>query len=157
TYNIVKCEKAMFTLAERRLYSDGQVEITLKIPLEGEPKRKPVTIRTSGLTYEVDSSKASTERLATFEFENGEGKSMGALYDPTTKLLHLGSQVELNWKGPGPHAKPMKLEAGEMRYVEGSGKIWLAPWAKLTRENTVVQSEAAVITLEEDAIRAVDA
>src|SRR5689334_23087028 len=53
TYDIVKCEKAQFTQSERRLYSDGQVEITLNIPVTGPPKKKPVTIRTSGLTYEV--------------------------------------------------------------------------------------------------------
>src|SRR5436190_9989872 len=68
TYDIVKCEKAQFTQGTRRLYSEGQVEITLNIPVEGPPKRKPVTIRTSGLNYEVDSSKASTDRLASFEF-----------------------------------------------------------------------------------------
>jgi lipopolysaccharide export system protein LptA len=157
TYDIVKCDTAQFTQAERRLYSDGQVEITLNIPVEGPPKRKPVTIRTSGLTYEMDSSKASTDRLATFEFENGEGKSVGASYDPGGKLLHLSSQVEVNWKAPGPNAKPMKLETGELNYKEGSGKIWLSPWARMTRENGVVESEMAVVTLEEGAIRAVDA
>ena len=157
TYDIVKCDKAQFTQGERRLYSDGQVEITLNIPVEGPPKKKPVTIRTSGLTYEVDSSKASTDRLATFEFEHGEGKSVGAWYDPGAKMLHLSSQVEVNWKAPGPNAKPMKVEAGELNYKEGSGKIWLSPWARLTRENGVVESETAVVTIEDGAIRAVDA
>jgi lipopolysaccharide export system protein LptA len=157
TYDIVKCDKAQFTQGERRLYSDGQVEITLNIPVEGPPKKKPVTIRTSGLTYEVDSSKASTDRLATFEFEHGEGKSVGAWYDPGAKMLHLSSQVEVNWKAPGPNAKPMKMETGELNYKEGSGKIWLSPWAKLTRENGVVESETAVVTIEDGAIRAVDA
>ena len=157
TYDVVKCEKAQFTQSERRLYSEGQVEITLGIPVEGAPKKKPVTIRTSGLTYEVDNSKASTTRLATFEFENGDGKSMGALYDPGAKLIHLASQVELNWKAQGPNAKPMKLEAGELNYQEGSGKIWLAPWARMTRENGVMESETAVISIEDGAIRAVDA
>src|SRR5215467_4769526 len=123
TYDIVKCEKAQFTQAERKLYSEDQVEITLNIPVEGPPKKKPVTIRTSGLTYEVDSSKAYTSRLARFEFENGEGKSMGASYDPGARLIHLLSQVEVNWKSPGPNAKPMKLESGELNYQEGSGKI----------------------------------
>ena len=157
TYDIVNCEKAQFTQSSRLLYSEGQVEITLNIPVEGPPKRKPVTIRTSGLNYDVDSSKASTERLAEFEFENGTGKAVGASYDPAAKLLHLSSQVEVNWKAPGPHARPMKVEAGELNYQEGSGKIWLSPRARLTRDNTVVETETAVVTLENGAIRAVDA
>ena len=85
------------------------------------------------------------------------GKAVGASYDPAAKLLHLSSQVELNWKAPGPHARPMKLEAGELNYQEGSGKIWLSPRARLTRDNTVVETETAVVTLEDGAIRAVDA
>jgi lipopolysaccharide export system protein LptA len=157
THHIVKCEKAEFTQGERRLYSDGDTEITLDIPNEGTPKKKPVTIRTSGLTFEIDSNKASTSRLATFEFEHGEGKSMGAWYDPGAKMLHLTSQVEVNWKSPSPDAKPMKLEAGELNYQEGSGKIWLTPWARMTRENGVVESDAAVVTIDEGSIRAVEA
>jgi lipopolysaccharide export system protein LptA len=51
----------------------------------------------------------------------------------------------------------MKLESGELNYQEGSGKIWLSPWARLTRENGVVESDTAVVTIEDGAIRAVDA
>src|ERR1051326_126472 len=72
-------------------------------------------------------------------------------------MLHLSSQVEVNWKAPSPKAKPMKLETGELNYKEGSGAIWLSPWARLTRENGVVESETAVVKIEDGAIRAVDA
>jgi lipopolysaccharide export system protein LptA len=157
SYNLVKCAKASFTQGERRLYSEGDVEIVMNLPAAGPPKRKPVSIRTSGLTYEMETGKAATERPSTFEFANGNGRSLGADYDPASGLLNLGSQVELTWKGNSPHAKPMKVEAGAMHYQEGSGKIFLEPWAKLTRENTVVQSENAVVTLENDSIRLVEA
>ena len=157
SFDRVQCKDADFTQSDRRLYSEGAVDITLKIPKQGPPKKKPVTIHATGLTYETNSNKASTERLVTFEFENGTGKAVGASYDPAAKQLHLSSQVELDWKGPGPNTKPMKIEAGEMTYMEGQNKIWLAPWAKLTRENAVMQSDAAVVTLDEGRIRQVDA
>ena len=157
SYDSVKCAQADFTQSDRTLYSDGQVDITLKIPKVGPPKKKLVSIHTTGLTYDTQSNKAITQRLVNFEFENGDGKAVGASYDPGAKQLHLGSQVELNWKGPGPNTKPMKVQAGELTYQEGSSKIWLAPWAKLIRENAVVESESAVVTLDDGRIRKVEA
>jgi lipopolysaccharide export system protein LptA len=157
TYDTVKCGEARFTDGDRQIYSDGEVEITMKIPVAGPPKRKPVHIRTSGLKYDLNNSNAGTERAVTFEFENGDGKAVGAVYDPNAKLLHLYHQVELNWKAPGPNSKPMKLEAGELTYQEGSGKIWLTPWAKVTRDSAVIESEVAVATIEDEKIRGVTA
>jgi lipopolysaccharide export system protein LptA len=157
TYDVVKCATAQFTQAERRLYSEGDVEITLGVPVEGQPTRTLVSVRTSGLTYDYNSGTASTGRGASFVFENGKGKAVGAAYDPKAKELHLYHEVELDWKAPAPHAKAMKLEAGELIYQEGSSKIWLAPWARLTRENTVIEAASASVTLQNGAIRQVDA
>jgi lipopolysaccharide export system protein LptA len=157
SYNYVKCSKAQFSQSERRLYSEGDVEITMNLPVAGAPKKKPVCIRTTGLSYESETGKASTGRVAYFEFENGHGRATGASYDPGAKLLHLYHQVEVNWKSRSPNAKPMKVESEEMTYQEGSGKIWLAPWAKLTRENAVMETEAAVVTLEDGVVSAVEA
>ena len=157
SYNLVKAAKARFTQSDRKLYSEGDVEIIMNLPVEGPPKRKPVSIKTSGLTYEVESGKAITDRPATFEFANGNGKTVGASYDPSSRMLNLSSQVEMNWKAESPHARPMKVEAGAMHYQEGSGKVFLEPWAKLMRENMVLQTDMAVVTLENDTIRLVEA
>ena len=35
------------------------------------------------------------------------------------------SQVELNWRGSDPKAKPMKVEAGELDYKEKESKVYL--------------------------------
>jgi lipopolysaccharide export system protein LptA len=51
----------------------------------------------------------------------------------------------------------MKVQAGEMNYQEGSGKIWLSPWSKLIRDNAVVEADTSVINLQEGHIRSVDA
>jgi lipopolysaccharide export system protein LptA len=156
-YNLVKCAKAEFDEATSHLYSDGDVEITLKVPVEGQPTRPLVTIKSSKVTFEVKTGKASTDQAASFTFENGTGKSVGAWYDPTSRELHLVHDVEIDRKAPGPHALPMKIEAGELTYKEAASVVWLTHGARLTRENTVVNAESAVVQLEDGAIRQVDA
>ena len=38
-YNLVKCANAEFNEVNSRLYSDGDVEITLRVPVQGQPAR----------------------------------------------------------------------------------------------------------------------
>jgi lipopolysaccharide export system protein LptA len=156
-FDLVKSAHAVFTEAERRLYSEGEVEITLGVPVEGPPAKKRVSIKSSGVMFESATGKSSTERPANFEFENGWGKAVGASYDPSAKELHMNGQVELHWKSPGPNTKPMKLEAGELIYKEAASVIWLVPWARLTRENAVIDAGNTIVTLKDGAIHLVDA
>lgn len=152
-FDRVRSPKAQFSPLDKSLYSDGDVEIALGMPAEGQPKRNLVGIKATGVMFDSTTGKATTERAADFTFENGHGRSVGASYDPITRELHMASQVELHWKAPKPGAKPMKLEAGELRYKEAESKVWLLQWARLTRENTLLESGPAVVTLEEGAIR----
>ena len=76
---------------------------------------------------------------------------------PSTRELDLNSQAELHWNPPGPHAKPMKIEAGQVIYRENLAGIWLIPWARLTRDNTVVEAGDTVIALQDGKIHHVDA
>jgi len=156
-YNLVKCANAEFNEVTSHLYSDGDVEITLRVPLQGQPTRPLVNIKSSKVTFEVKTGKASTEQAARFTFENGTGKSVGAWYDPTSRELHLVHDVEINRHGPGPHTAPMKIEGGELTYKEAGSVVWVTNGARLTRENTVVNADSAVVQLEDDAIRQVDA
>ena len=156
-YDLVKSAKAEFDQSASRLYSEGEVEITLRIPVEGQPTRPPVTIKSSGVTFEVKGGKASTDRPTSFTFEHGTGSSLGASYDSTTRELHLRQNAEIDWKAPGPHAAPMKIEAGELIYKEAASTIWLMQWARLERENTLVNAASSVVQLRDDVIRQVDA
>lgn len=157
SYARVKCANAALNQAESRLYSEGPVEMTLNVPVEGEPKHKLVNIQSSGVTFDVKTGRASTDRLANFTFENGVGEAVGASYDPTTRELHLQQDAEIDWKPPGPHTKLMKIQAGDVVYKEAESKIWLNQWARLTRENTLVNATTAVVQLEDQVIRQVDA
>jgi len=156
-FDLVHSAHAKYDQSGKRLYSDGEVDITLAVPNEGQPKHTLVSIHSSGVTFDSTTGKAVTDRHTTFIFENGEGQAVGASYDPNTHELHMNSQAELDWHPPGPNAKPMKIEAGNVVYKEEAETIWLSPWARLTRANTMVEGADTVITLKDRAIHHVDA
>src|SRR5579859_4348428 len=156
-YNLVQCANAEFDQAGSRMYSEGEVEITLHIPVEGQPTRPLVKIKSSGVRFDVKTGKAETDRPAAFTFENGTGKALGAAYDPTTRELHLFHDAEINHQAPGPRALPMKIEAGELTYKEAASLVWLTNGARLTRQNTVVNAKAGIVKLDDGVIRQVDA
>jgi lipopolysaccharide export system protein LptA len=157
TYNLVHSAHAEYNQTDKGMYSDGAVDITLAVPNEGRPKHTLVSIHSSGVKFDSGTGKAVTDRPASFKFENGDGKAVGASYDPSTRELLLNSQAELHWYPPGPNAKPMKIEAGQVIYRENLAGIWLTPWARLTRQNTIVEAAETAIALQDGSIHHVDA
>ncbi|MBZ5585488.1 MAG: LPS export ABC transporter periplasmic protein LptC, partial [Acidobacteriia bacterium] len=147
-YDLVKSATATLTTADNRFYSDGDVEITLGVPADGQPKHTLISIKSSGISLDRNSGRAETDRLATFVFQNGEGKATGAYYDPTTRDLVMKKDVELHWMPPGPNAKAMKVEASSATYKESLSEIWLKPWGRLTRGDMVVEGNDDVIRLD---------
>ncbi len=156
-YNLVHSAHAEYNQSDKRLYSDGEVDITLAVPNDGPPAHTLVSIHSSGVTFDSGSGKAVTDRPTTFKFENGDGRAVGASYDPGTRELFLNSQAELHWNPPGPHAKPMKIEAGQVVYRENLGGVWLSPWSRMTRDNTVVEAGDTTIALQDGRIHHIDA
>jgi lipopolysaccharide export system protein LptA len=161
TYDLIQSAAASFYKADHRLYSDGDVAITLNVPFEGLPKRTLVSIKSSGVTYDT-TGRAETDRPSSFVFERGAGTATGAAYDPTTRHLLMKSSVVMDYTLRGPHAKHMKIEGGSLEYHETESQILLRPWGRLTRDNMVVEGENVVIHLQDDgeghkAIRSVDA
>jgi len=150
TYNLVESAAASFFKSDHRLYSEGDVEITLHKPMVGESKHPPTIIRSSGVTLDSAIGRAETERPSTFKFERGEGAATGGFYDPVEHRLLMKSDVRVDWKPLGPHAKLMKIEAGSLQYRETESQIWLNPWGRLTRENTVVEGQDVTVHLEEN-------
>jgi lipopolysaccharide export system protein LptA len=163
-FDLVRSEKAQFDIAAKTLYSDGDVVITMGKPADGSPAQadKPVpyeaggrivTIHTSGVRFASDTGKASTDRKAKFEFEQGHGSAEGVDYDPNSRALHLRSKVELHWKAAAPRGKPMLIEAGEAYYNEGESKVFLLPWSKLTRDSLHMEGGGAQVTLDHGVIK----
>src|ERR1700674_2776860 len=156
TYDLIKSAAATFFAAEDRLYSEGDVEITLGVPEEGESQSKLVSIRSSGVNFDTNTGKADTDRACSFVFRYGDGKSTGAFYDPTTHELVMKKDVEVHWKSPGANASPMKIEGTSMAYHEATSEIWLKPWGRLTRAGSVVEGYDSVIHLQDQAIRKIE-
>jgi lipopolysaccharide export system protein LptA len=157
TFDLVKSSAAAFHTKEKSLYSQGDVEITLNLPLEGPPARQPTVIKTSGLTCDSDTGRVDTDQPSSFVFEKGDGKATGATYDPASHELLMKRDVEVHWNPPGTHAKPMKIEAATLAYHETTSEIWLKPWGRMTREGMIVEGNQVVVKLQDKVIRTITA
>ena len=155
-YDHVKCAKAEFDMNQGVLYSDGDVEITMGVSVGKPPTGRLIVIKTSGVRVESKTGKAHTDRLATFQFDRGEGRGVGADYDPNTRELVMHSQVDLTWRGTNPNTVPMKVAAGEVTYKEREAKVFLSPWSKLTRDTMLLNAGPAVVTLVNGSIKLVE-
>jgi lipopolysaccharide export system protein LptA len=155
-YDHVKCAKAEFDMSQGVLYSDGDVEITMGVPVDKPPTGRLIVIKSSGVHVESKTGKAYTDRLATFQFDRGEGRAVGAEYDPNTRELVMHSQVDLTWRGTDPKAMPMKVAAGQVTYKERESKVFLSPWSKLTRDTMLLNAGPAVVTLVDGSIKLVE-
>jgi lipopolysaccharide export system protein LptA len=146
----IRTAKAQFDDDKGTLYSDAPVDIELGLAVEGPQHGHQLKIHSSGVTYEAKSGKANTALAATFEFDEGDGKAVGASYDPALGKLEMNSQVELHWRGKDPKSEPMKIETGQATYLEKDAYVLLGPWSRLTRGSTVVEAGEAVVTLNDE-------
>ena len=147
-YDLVRSAKAQFDRTANTLYSDGDVDITMGVPVDGPPHGRLLKIHATGVSFESMTGKATTARRAEFEFDQGSGSSVGAEYDPDTRDLHLLGQVALDWRGKSADFTPMHIEAGEAFYKERESKIILLPWSKLTRDTLHMEAAMSVVTLD---------
>jgi lipopolysaccharide export system protein LptA len=145
SYNLVETAEASFFSNEHRFYSEGQVQITLSVPVQGEAKHQLVSIKSAGVTLDTDTGHADTDQWAIFTFENGDGSATGATYDPDKHELQLKRDVIVHRHPEG--IKPITIEASSLLYRETTGEVLLSPWGKFTRDNTVVEGQNPVIKL----------
>jgi lipopolysaccharide export system protein LptA len=160
-YDLVKTQKALCDPTAKTLYADGEVDITLNcgahneaacVPVEGSHGRI-VTIHSSGVKFDTQSGKASTDRPMRFDFDQGGGTAVGADYDPQTRELHMKAQILLDWRGKNADSIPMHIESGEAFYREKESKVILIPWSKLTRDTLHLEGKMSVVTLDGGEVR----
>src|SRR5580692_5954727 len=80
-FDLVKSASAQFDMAAKTLYSDGEVEISMGKGVGGDGAGRILKIHSSGVRFESDTGKASTNRPATFEYDQGGGSAEGVDYD----------------------------------------------------------------------------
>lgn len=157
-YDLVKSERASFDQDGGLMYADGDVEITMNLNQEtGAPAGRLMKIHTSGATLDVRSSHVSTDRKATFEFDQGQGECVGAMYDPSTRELFMRSEVRLDWRGADGKKPPMHLESGSLVYKELASTILLSPTASLRRGGFTLDAGPSIVLLKEGQIDRVEA
>ena len=156
TYNLIRSKQAEFDQEAERLYSEGEVTIVLHLPADSapEPGKRYVEIQTSGLTYDNKTGVSSTDRPARFKFENGDGRSIGAVYDSSKRFLWLKKDPEIIGAGP---QKGMRIQAGELTYYEAEQKIDLRPWSKMERGGQGVEAGSATVYLQDGNLKRVEA
>ncbi len=155
-YDHVRCAKAEFDVAKGILYSEGEVEITLNIPDNEQPTGRLMAIKSSGVSVESKTGKSTTDRLATFKFDRGDGQALGVDYDPNTRELNLHNDVSMTWRGTDPGTIPMKIETAQLNYKEREGKVYLTPWSKLTRDTLMLNAGPATVTLQKGNLKLVE-
>jgi lipopolysaccharide export system protein LptA len=155
-YDHVKCAKAEFDVGRGILYSEGEVEITLNVPDNEEPTARLMSIKSSGVSVESKTGKSTTDRLATFSFDRGDGQALGVDYDPNTRELNLHNDVSMTWRGTAPGTIPMKIETAQLNYKERDGKVYLTPWSKLTRDTLMLNAGPATVTLQKGNLKLVE-
>src|SRR2546423_2175992 len=96
TYNLVKSAAASFDPTARSLFSEGDTEITIGVPVEGQPAKQLTVIKTSGVSFDSTTGRADSDKPSTFVFDKGDGKSTGASYDPAAHELQMKHDVEVH-------------------------------------------------------------
>jgi len=156
-YDRVRSDRADFSSDDNKLYAPGEAEITLDVPLEGDPKHQLTSITAAGINFNSQTGQAVTDQHVTFTFENGNGTCDGASYDPQTHEIHLMHTVEVFLKNKNPKGRPMKVETEELIYSQTGSTVKLGPWARLTRDQTVMMAGATTVNLKDRKLDNIDA
>lgn len=152
-FDLVKSARAQYDGNKKTLFSDGDVDIQMDVPTNGEPHGRNLRVHTSGVTFDSDTGKATTDRKVNFEFDQGGGTAMGADYDPQTQELHLRSTVSLDWRGKTEDSEPMHIQSGEAFYREKESKVILIPWSKMQRGTLNMDGQMTVVMIEDQEVR----
>jgi lipopolysaccharide export system protein LptA len=156
-YDRVKSAYAHFTTDDHKLYSPGDVEITLDVPVTGDPPHRLTSVTAAGINFDSESGQAVTDKHVSFTFEEGDGTATGAAYDPNTHTLNLNTDVVVNLRGKDGDGMPMKVEAGQLSWNELNGTLLLMPWSRLTRDQTIVDAGQSTVQLKNHDIEWIDA
>ena len=156
-YDRVKTATATFTTNDHKLYAPGDAEITLDVPVTGDPPHPLTSITTAGINFDSTTGQAVTDKHVSFTFENGDGTCTGASYDPTLHKLELNDPVLVNLKGNGPKSLPMKIESGHLSWDESTGLLLLSPWSRMTRDQTIVNAANSTILVKDNQVTTIDA
>ncbi|MCZ2155577.1 MAG: LPS export ABC transporter periplasmic protein LptC [Bryobacterales bacterium] len=155
-YDLVKSKRADVDTRAKTMYSEGEVEIVMRVPNDGRaiPER-PMTIRSSKVHFDTESGQARTEERTFFQFAEGFGEAVGAMYDPQAKEVTLEHEARLTFAKEGG-STPTTVQASHARYLETYSKIELSGPTRMERQNLLMDAGDATIQLQHGDIRRVE-
>jgi lipopolysaccharide export system protein LptA len=156
-YDRIRSAYAQLTTTDHKLYSPGEAEITLQVPVQGEPAHPLTSITAAGINFDSDSGQAVTDKHVAFTFAQGFGTCDGATYDPNNHVLTLVNNVVVNLRGKGPNAMPMKIESAQLAWNEMTGVVHLFRWSRLTRDQTRINATESTVMLKDNEVDYIDA
>lgn len=158
TYDLVKSRRADVDTMAKTMYSEGEVEITMHLPVNGGPTPEhPVIIRSSKVHFETVTGIARSTERTFFQFADGFGESVGATYNPQTKEVVLDKEANFTFKNPAAEGPETKVSASHAVYKEVESTVALTAPSKLQRNNLNVDAADAMIYLVEGEIERIDA
>ncbi len=156
-YDRARSARVSFDRSAGSLYSEGEVEVTMGLPVEDRPAGRILKIRSTGVRFDARSGKAETDRAASFELDLGKGQAIGAIYDPAARELTLKSSVNLLMHPRRKDAPPMRLETENLVYRERDSEVWLHTPCRLTRGGTSLEAASGIVHLRKGALESVEA
>jgi lipopolysaccharide export system protein LptA len=157
SYDRIICDSARFD--GETLYSEGEVTVILGLVTgdTGRGKKKPTTIRSTGVTFESKTGVASTDRYAEYEFDGGIGHSLGSFYDSVHRYFRMNSEAYVERHASTLGEPPLKIRAGELTYYEIGQRVDLKNGASLERGGQKLEAAEAYVHLEKGVIRLITA
>ena len=144
-YNRIE-SAAMRLLDNSTLYSEVETVIAVGIGDSVDHDPEGVAI-TSGVTFDRFTNSARTDRVVRYRFDEGEGSSLGAVYDAGSQTLQMLAEVRLDLVGSGPDSVPTTILAGSARYAEQGARIELAGGARVEQGSLWLDCETAIVSL----------
>ncbi|MDZ7638636.1 MAG: LPS export ABC transporter periplasmic protein LptC [Bryobacterales bacterium] len=156
-YDLVKSKRADVDTRSKTMYSEGEVEIVMRVPNNGRPMpERPMTIRSSKVHFDTESGKAITDEKTYFQFAEGTGEAVGAQYDPQAKEVTLESDAHITLIKEGAPA-PTEIWAQHAIYRESYSKVELRGPTRMARQNLLINAGDATVELANGEIRRVEA
>ncbi len=155
-YDRVVSDAAIFSLQAGKLFSEGETVITLGVPAEDDVESSTV-ITTSAVTFYTTSNQVRTDRPTAYVFDGGRGRSVGAVYESDTSVLHMNSDVYLERFATKPGGAATRIRAGELSYHEQAGRIDLRQRARVERGEQWLECNDGAVWLYAGAVRRIEA
>ncbi len=143
---------AMRMVAGGDLYSEGETVIRFGVG-DGREGAAAVVAYASGVTFHLEANRARTDRLVRYEFSDGEGSSIGAVYDAAAATIELLSQVAIERGSGSPGAPATSIRAGRLLYAEAGSTVEVSGGARIERGSQWLECEKGVVLLAGGRIR----